>query len=51
MFSTHVFINSLYLHFSKNLYIKYFTIFTVNLKQKVKILWEKNFSVNDSKII
>ena len=28
-----------------------FTIFTVSFTQKAKILWEKNFTVNDSKII
>ena len=28
-----------------------FTNFTENFKQKAKILWEKNLSMNDSKII
>ena len=32
----------------KPLHKVFFTIFTINFKQEVKILWEKIFSVNDN---
>ena len=35
----------------KPLHKIFFIIFTVNFKQKTKVLWEKIFSVNDSKTI
>ena len=35
----------------KPLHKIFFIIFTVNFKQETQILWEKIFSVNDSKII
>ena len=48
-------LNPLSIHFIyiclKTLHKFFFAIFTLNFKQKAKILWEKIFGVNDSKVI